>query len=40
MGTTSDRSTGTALLAIAGALVLGVVLARCVDWLGHGHPKR
>jgi hypothetical protein len=29
-----------ALLALAGAFAAGVALARSLDWIGHGHPKR
>jgi hypothetical protein len=30
----------TALLALAGAFAAGIFLARSLDWIGHGHPKR
>jgi hypothetical protein len=30
----------TALLALAGAFVAGIAVARSLDWIGHGHPKR
>ena len=39
--TTPDRnSTSTALLAIAAAFALGILLAKTIDWIGHGHPKQ
>ncbi|MGH3051299.1 MAG: hypothetical protein ACRDLK_14175 [Gaiellaceae bacterium] len=37
---TTGSSTSVALLAIAGAFVAGIVIARCIDWMGHGHPKQ
>jgi hypothetical protein len=27
------------LLVVGGALVLGIVMAKVVDWRGHAHPK-
>ncbi len=33
-------SGSTLLVALAGAFVTGIVLAKCVDWMGHGHPKQ
>jgi hypothetical protein len=40
MGPTGNRSASSALLAIAAAFAVGVVLAKCIDWMGHGHPKQ
>jgi hypothetical protein len=40
MGTPGHTSATTALLAIAGAFVTGIVLAKCIDWIGHGYPKQ
>jgi hypothetical protein len=36
----STSRTPTAPLALAGAFAAGVALARSLDWIGHGHPKR
>ena len=40
MPPTERTSTSTALLAIAGAFALGMLLAKTIDWIGHGHPKQ
>ena len=37
---TSQTSTSTALLTIAGAFAFGIFLARCIDWIGHAHPRQ
>ncbi len=29
----------TPLLIVGGALVAGIVIARLIDWRGHGHPR-
>ena len=36
----SQTSTSTALLAIAGAFAFGMLLAKCIDWIGHAHPQQ
>jgi len=40
MGTPARHSAATALVAIAGAFMTGLAIAKCIDWIGHGHPKR
>jgi|GEM_PF-2368295 len=40
MNHSGNHSAASALMAIAGAFVTGMVLAKCIDWIGHGHPKR
>lgn len=40
MAASDKQSGGTALLAIAGAFVAGIALAKSIDWMGHGHPKQ
>ncbi|HET7572947.1 MAG TPA: hypothetical protein VFJ77_09820 [Gaiellaceae bacterium] len=39
MATPARTSAATALVAIGGAFVTGVLIAKCVDWIGHGHPR-
>ena len=39
MDTSGHRPAATALMALAGAFAVGVVLAKCIDWMGHGHPR-
>ena len=39
-GQTQGRTAAIALAAIAAAFATGVVLAKIVDWMGHGHPKQ
>jgi hypothetical protein len=36
----SKKSTSTALAAIGGAFALGMLLAKCIDWIGHAHPQQ
>jgi hypothetical protein len=36
----TKTSTSTLLTAIGGAFVLGRVLAKCIDWIGHAHPHQ
>jgi hypothetical protein len=40
MSASGNTSTSTALLAIAGAFSAGMMLAKWIDWMGHGHPKQ
>ncbi len=40
MSTPGQTSTSNALLALAGAFAFGMLLAKCIDWIGHAHPQQ
>ena len=40
MSTSGQTSTSTVVLAIAGAFAFGMLLAKCIDWIGHAHPQQ
>lgn len=40
METSGNRGAGPLLLAVGGAFLTGLALAKIIDWMGHGHPKQ